>query len=176
MYYIILTKLYKFVYPILYTEEKDLKEMAFRMEIEASQKKEEIPLFFDHAKQCWRPKKLDLDRIPMKYRCPSCGKIVVKPQDRNPKKITHWLYNENHEYIGSEVEWVPNEEFEHTADSILYLGMTGGVCEKCWLAGLGKYGHTGKLFSWGMSEEFEKFAEKVEGRLRKKGGVRRQNE
>ena len=46
------------------------------MEIEAPQKKEEIPLFWDHAKQCWRHKNLDLKRVPMKYRCPSCGKIV----------------------------------------------------------------------------------------------------
>lgn len=118
----------------------------------------EIPMFWDHKKQCWSHRKFDLKRIPMKYRCPTCGKIVVKPEDRNPQKFRNYDLK-TCEFTG--FEWRPNK-FEVTASQLLdgMLG-TGGVCKDCWHAGLGKYGKTGKLFAWGMSKGFEKFSDEM---------------
>lgn len=91
-----------------------------------------IEMFWDHTTKQWERKRLDLKRIPMKYRCPTCGKIVVEPEDRNPKKYV--------DPNTGEVKWLPNK-YEKTAKGILDgIFGTGGVCEKCWLDGLGKYG------------------------------------
>jgi len=36
-------------------------------------------VWWDTTLQKFRKKRLNLDKIPLKFRCPSCGKIVVKP-------------------------------------------------------------------------------------------------
>ena len=65
-------------------------------------------------------------RIPEKYRCPQCGKILVKLSDRK-----YW-------------------------DASFDLGFYGGVCESCWLDGFGNYGKVGKFFNKMISREGNK--------------------
>jgi len=76
---------------------------------------DDMTLFWDHTQKVWRPKKLNLTKVPMMFRCPTCAAILVKPKDRA--------------FIAEHPQW-------------LSLDLIGGVCQKCWLAGLGKYGNS----------------------------------
>lgn len=44
-----------------------------------------VDVWWDPEKSIYRKKKLDLDKIPIQFRCPCCGAAVVSPRDRNPK-------------------------------------------------------------------------------------------
>lgn len=120
----------------------------------------EIQLFYDHKQQGWKQKKLNLKKIPMKYRCPSCGKILVKAKNREGY-VQRYQERDPVTWIWSWKERVLNRE-DDLFERDIELGFYGGVCGKCWLSGLGKYSKTGKLFAWGMSKDFKKFAAKLE--------------
>lgn len=75
-------------------------------------------VWFDHASHCFRPKQLDLTRVPLMFRCPTCGSILARPGHRDE------MFNE----------------------AKIDLGLYGGVCRDCWMEGFGKYGERGKLF------------------------------
>lgn len=41
-------------------------------------------IWWDPEKQVFRKKRLDLERIPLIFRCPLCGAVVVPPPERHP--------------------------------------------------------------------------------------------
>ena len=74
-----------------------------------------ISLFWDHKSKTWAQKQFNLIKVPMKYRCPTCGKILVKPKDRD--------------FVDRYPQWGG-------------FDLIGGVCKQCWLDGKGKYGNS----------------------------------
>lgn len=88
--------------------------------------KKGIDLFWDHKTKDWVPKRLQLEKVPMKYRCPTCGTILVQPKDR---------------------------EFADQLPQSWNMDLIGGVCQRCWLDGHGTHGKTGKMFREGLSEQ-----------------------
>jgi len=73
-------------------------------------------VWWDTKQQKFRKKRLNLTKIPLKFRCPNCGKIVVKPRDRDSM------------FLGL----------------ILQLKLRGGVCDTCFYDGFGEHGEIGK--------------------------------
>ena len=41
----------------------------------------ELRLWFDRSTKTWRRKRLNLAKIPEKYRCPKCGRILIQSWD-----------------------------------------------------------------------------------------------
>jgi len=73
-------------------------------------------VWWDHKLQRYKKKRLNLDKVPLKFRCPRCGRIVVKPRDRDSI------------FLGL----------------TLSLNLRGGVCDTCFYDGFGAYGEIGK--------------------------------
>ena len=42
-------------------------------------------VWWDHDKHIFREKRIDLEKIPLIFRCPLCGGVVVPPRERHPK-------------------------------------------------------------------------------------------
>ncbi len=49
-------------------------------------------VWWDHDKHIFRKKRIDLEKIPLIFRCPLCGAVVVPPRERHPKtrELTDW--------------------------------------------------------------------------------------
>jgi hypothetical protein len=125
-----------------------------------------VDVWWDHEAQKFRPKKVDLEKVPLEFRCPNCGKILIGLKDR--KKI----------YI--EFPWAQGTaEFLNWVNSANYeIGYHGGVCRCCHLDGFGAYGIHGrweKAEIKANDEAFKKGREKVQlvfnGHLRFVKGV-----
>ena len=126
----------------------------------------EIKLWWSHKNDIWEKRNFDLKRIPTKYRCPTCGKILVKPYDRD-HLIRDWAdFREKRKKIKEllAIEQPLKEEFNNFCEKhkelftpklvpapeypIIELSFYGGVCQKCWLDGLGNYGKVGAFFNY----------------------------
>lgn len=86
-------------------------------------------VWWDTKLQKYRKKRLNLDKIPIKFRCHHCGKIVVKPQDRDSIFL----------------------------DLILQLTLRGGVCNDCFYDGFGEYGEIGKELGEKQKEMIKRY-------------------
>lgn len=119
-------------------------------------------VFWDIKLQKFRKKRLNLDKIPMRFRCPSCGKIVVKPRDREPLiirdeqawknkkaeidrlfKLEKPPRSEWDAFVERHKELFEVDTIEIPRDPAWWLGFYGGVCKDCWLDGFGRYGDYG---------------------------------
>jgi len=128
-------------------------------------------VWWDHELRTFRKKRLNLEKAPIKYRCPTCGKILVKPQDRRPITIRdkeHWRINKREIDRLFNLEKPKKEEWNDFCNRhkelfipkfivigewpIIELGFYGGVCEKCYLDGLGRHGEFGRLMGVKLRE------------------------
>lgn len=138
-------------------------------------------VWWDTSTQKFRKKRINLDKIPLKYRCPNCGKIMMELEDRKPIITSNFLsleYSRGMDrWIGafrSEYPNIPREDFkrcqgefnikhpelndyveryEEPALPPIELGFHGGVCEKCWLDGFGAYGEYGRFMKTQLKKE-----------------------
>lgn len=85
-------------------------------------------VWWDTELQRYRKKRLNLEKVPLKFRCPRCGKIVVKPRDRDSMFLNF----------------------------ILRLKLFGGVCRTCFLDGHGINGAMGKYLGDRVKERKRK--------------------
>ena len=125
--------------------------------------------------QEFKPRRFDLDKIPLKFRCPNCGKVVVKPEDRELERVV----DEEDRRVKDieikrllELEKPPREKWDDFVkrheelfiplvhlverDTPIDLAWYGGVCKNCWLDGFGKHGTRGAF----MKKQLEKDKEK----------------
>lgn len=121
-------------------------------------------VWWDVKLQRFRKKRLNLEKIPMKFRCPSCGKIVVKSRDRRPliiKDEQDWKIkkaeidrlfkmekppmSEWNDFVERHKELFEVTTIEIPRNLAWWLGFYGGVCKECWLDGFGRYGDHGKF-------------------------------
>jgi len=119
-------------------------------------------VWWDHKLQEFRKKRLNLSNVPLKFRCPKCGKIVVKPKDREPLIIRDeraWKLKKAEIDIFFKLEKPPRSEWDDFVERhkelfqvgkieiprnpAWWLGAYGGVCKDCWLDGFGRYGDYG---------------------------------
>ena len=96
-------------------------------------------VWWDHKLQRFRKKRINLTKVPLEYRCPNCGKILVKPDER------YWN------------------------DAGFNLGWYGGVCKNCWLDGFGDYGEHGVFMKKQLEKDKEKLTKFKDERLQKYG-------
>jgi hypothetical protein len=78
-------------------------------------------VWWDNKKKIFRKKRLNFIRVPSKFRCPNCGKILTPSNHRD------------------ESPFLPERDID--------IGFYGGVCQNCWLDGFGKYGKMGSFFA-----------------------------
>lgn len=119
-------------------------------------------VWWDTELQEFRKKRFNLTKVPLKFRCPSCGKIVVKPRDREPLLIRDKqdrkikgaeikrLFelekppkSEWNEFVERHEELFEVQTIEIPQNPAWWLGFYGGVCRECWLDGFGRYGDYG---------------------------------
>ena len=125
--------------------------------------------------QEFKKKRYNLIKVPLKFRCPSCGKIVVKPEDRKPlrvldekdmaikrKKVHHFLDTEkptkeeydafldSHEELSIPIIHLVERTPSHS------LAFYGGVCQDCWLDGFGDFGAYGGFVGRQIKPDAEK--------------------
>ena len=137
-----------------------------------------VDVWWDHKLQQYRSKKINLDKIPLKYRCPNCGKIVEKPKDREPLKIVDKEDRRiKHKEIDRlfQIEKPIKEEFNNFVDRhkelftpkinliergvSLNLSWWGGVCKDCYLDGFGKWGTVGSFFKTQLTKDDQRIKE-----------------
>ena len=97
-------------------------------------------VWWDHKLKRFRKKRLNLEKVPMKYRCPNCGGILEGTGYYDRREDNYPLP------FPTEIE----------------LRFNGGVCRKCCLDGFGKYGERGKVVSEDI-KRFEESQKKFEG-------------
>jgi len=133
-------------------------------------------VWWDTELQEFKPKRINLDKVPLKFRCPKCGKIVVKPQDREPLRIK----DKEDEAIKDKeidrlfkIEKPSKEEWDnfvkrheelftpliHLVERGTPIDLTwyGGVCKNCWLDGFGKNGAYGAFMKKQLEKDEEKY-------------------
>ena len=98
-------------------------------------------VWWDTELQRYRKKRFNLEKVPLKFRCPHCGKIVVKPRDRNSM------------FLGM----------------ILQLKLLGGVCQTCFYDGHGINGAMGKHLGDKAKERREKYKKHESEKIAKYG-------
>jgi len=131
--------------------------------------------WWDHKTQSFRKKRLNLSKVPLKFRCPNCGKIVVKTRDREPmriideedrrrkrKQIDECLEREKplKEEWDDFVErhndlFIPVVHLVERGEPI-DLSWWGGVCKDCCLDGFGRSGGWGNFMKSQMMKDEEK--------------------
>jgi len=143
-------------------------------------------VWWDTNLQEFREKRLNLTKVPLKFRCPSCGKIVVKPRDRRPlmvKDEKDWKIkqaeidrffklekpprSEWDEFVERHKEFFEVKTIEIPWNPTWFLSFYGGVCKDCYLDGFGASGGTGKFMGMmikGEDEKRKKKREKNEGK------------
>lgn len=108
-----------------------------------------IDVFWDTSIQKFRKKKLNLEKCPMDYRCPNCGKILT-PVERREEKPTINRYIREESETGELVKYghvklmrivEPNPFYRLKPIELFFYG---GVCENCYLDGFGRFGERGK--------------------------------
>ena len=97
-----------------------------------------VDVWWDHKLHHYRPKKINLMKVPLMYRCPNCGKILVSSERRR------WGYR--HETSEMICNW------------------WGGVCRDCYLDGFGKHGNFG-AFLKAQIEKDEQKVKKNQGKI-----------
>jgi hypothetical protein len=102
-----------------------------------------VDVWWDHKTQRYRHKKINLNKIPLIYRCPNCGKILVNSEHRR----WNYLYE--------------TTEFE--------LNWWGGVCYNCYLDGFGKHGAFGAFLKKQLEKDERKIKTFESERLNKYG-------
>ena len=131
-----------------------------------------LDVWWDTALQEYHSKRINLDKIPLKFRCPNCGKIVEKPKDREPLKIVDKEDRQiKHKEIDrlfkiekpSKDEWnnfvKRHEELFIPKMNLIERGMSlnlswwGGVCKHCYLDGFGKWGPIGAFFKTQLTKD-----------------------
>ena len=131
--------------------------------------------WWDHKTQSFRKKRLNLDKVPLKFRCPNCGKIVVKSRDRKPIKIRDeedWIRKRKQVKEFIERERPTKDEYYSFARQhpelwnpvyhimeervTLDLSWWGGVCKDCCLDGFGRSGGWGRFMKSQMTKDEEK--------------------
>jgi len=142
-----------------------------------------VDVWWDHKLQQYRSKKINLDKIPLKYRCPNCGKIVEKSKNREPLKIVDKEDRQiKHKEIDrlfqiekpSKDEWnnfvkrheelfIPKINLIERGTS-LNLSWWGGVCRDCYLDGFGKHGNFGAFLKAQIEKDEQKF-KKNQGKI-----------
>ncbi len=120
-----------------------------------------VEIFWDHKLKKFRKKRLDLERCPMKYRCPHCGEILVNRFNRSEGHREHGI-DENGKHIWI---WVPEETSPYRD---LELMFSGGVCRKCMRDGFGRMGWLGLIVKK-EDEEREKKQKEFEEEAKRKG-------
>jgi DNA-directed RNA polymerase subunit RPC12/RpoP len=128
--------------------------------------------FWDTEQHKFRKRRFNLEKVPIKFRCPKCGKILVKPKDREKWRFTNmltpeWIEGRDRQRKAFREEYPilpPEKDFPKIYEdfnkrhpeltqywvtyeiSPIYISEAmawGGVCLKCFLAGFGKYGELG---------------------------------
>ena len=119
-------------------------------------------VWWDTKLQVFRKKRFNLDKVSLKFRCPSCGKIVVKPQDRKPLTVRDakdWKnkkaeidrffklekppHSEWDAFVERHKELFEVKTIEIQENKTWFLSFYGGVCKDCWLDGFGRFGDYG---------------------------------
>lgn len=119
-------------------------------------------IWWDTKLQEFRQKRINLTKVPLKFRCPNCGKIVVKPgdrealiirdeQDRKIKnaeikrllKLEKPPHSEWNEFVDRHKELFDVKTIEIPRNPAWWLSFYGGVCQDCWLDGFGIFGDYG---------------------------------
>ena len=75
-----------------------------------------VNVWWDHKLQEYRSKRINLEKASLKFRCPNCGKIIIKLRDRDSM------------FLGL----------------LLRFSLIGGVCRACYYDGFGTLGTIGK--------------------------------
>lgn len=120
-------------------------------------------VWWDTKLQGFRKKRLNLEKVPIKFRCPFCGKIVVKPRDREPLQIRDkrdWKIksaeidrlfkiekpskSEWDEFVERHKELFEVNIIEIPRNIPSWLLFYGGVCKDCFYDGFGTSGAMGK--------------------------------
>lgn len=91
-------------------------------------------IWWDTKLQNFRKKRLDLERVPLKFRCPNCGKILVPPDRRRETYTTT-------EKIDGEWTRITKPFPDWMVNPITW----GGVCRDCYLDGFGRFGDRGRF-------------------------------
>jgi predicted RNA-binding Zn-ribbon protein involved in translation (DUF1610 family) len=105
-----------------------------------------LDVFWDHDKQTFRKKRLNLEKIPLKFRCPNCGKILIGINDRDARPFVSYTYEESEkgELIKYGHSRLIRIETPNTfPDIFISLKLWGGVCYNCYLDGFGINGERG---------------------------------
>lgn len=131
-------------------------------------------VFWDHKLNKFRKKRFNLEKIPMKFRCPSCGKIVVKKRDREPLiirdeedgkiksaeiarlfKIEKPPHSEWNNFVERHKELFNVNKIEIPQNKTWFLSFYGGVCKDCYLEGFGTFGDTGRFMGIMINDKAE---------------------
>lgn len=92
-----------------------------------------IDIWWDHKLKKYRKKRLDLKKIPSKFRCPNCGNVLGRRTHQRDVRM-------------GQIE----------------LMFMGGVCRKCMMNGFGKSGWLGLIVTK-ENKEREEQQKKFEG-------------
>jgi hypothetical protein len=121
-----------------------------------------VDVWWDNNLQKFRKKRINLEKIPLKYRCPNCGKILANLEERSRNPITtHYIKEESEkdELIRyGHTQYIKVEEpnpFYYT--NPIELNFYGGVCRSCWLDGFGKNGKYGLFIKYQLKKDQERF-------------------
>lgn len=131
--------------------------------------------WWDTKLQEFKPRRFDLKKVPLKFRCPNCGKIGVKPEDRKPMRVVD---KEDRRAKNIEIDRLmklekpTREEFDDFCKRhkelftpLIHLvertpshrfSSYGGVCQDCWLDGFGRHGDYGGFVGSQIKPEAEK--------------------
>ena len=83
-----------------------------------------MDVWWDHDKHIFRKKRINLEKIPLIFRCPLCGGVVAPPRERHIKhrEVTDWVEVQRHnskalkKYF--ERDNPPQEEFKEWHEKI----------------------------------------------------------
>lgn len=131
-------------------------------------------VWWDSGKQLFRKKRLDLEKIPLKFRCPNCGKVVVKRRNREPLtirdeqagkiksaeirrllKLEKPPHSEWNDFVERHKELFEVDLIEIPWDRTLWV-FYGGVCKDCYLDGFGEWGDYGGFIGAKVKDRREK--------------------
>jgi hypothetical protein len=115
-------------------------------------------VWWDHTKRNFVKKRLNLERVPLKFRCSNCGKILLNRQDRCGRPHVSYIREESE--VGNLVKYghtrlIRIETPNPFPDMFVGLKLWGGVCRECWLDGFGTNGKFGKFIAHQLERKID---------------------